>query len=178
MKSKKRDKIEELVWYELVHSKYWEQYLSEYIGVKIDWRKRYNIITVIASIFGISSWKGWELFDGVDVSFISLVVIATTQILSAIKKDIIIDNETQKSIMSLRSKYILYFNKVERLFIEIEDKKITREKLIEKYYILRDSVCELEELKDSLNINKLRKADKKGIKNTMTYLKNRYEIET
>ena len=59
----KRDKIEELVWYELIHAKYWEQYISDYTGSKMDWRKFYNIIAISFAIIGGSTWGAWKALD-------------------------------------------------------------------------------------------------------------------
>lgn len=55
--------IERIVWYEMVHAAYWEQYLSQYISNKYDWRKWWNIIILLLSTIGVSSFGAWELTE-------------------------------------------------------------------------------------------------------------------
>lgn len=173
----KRDKIEELVWYEFVHAKYWEQFLSQYSGQKIDWRKQFNILTIVLSVIGASSWKLWELLSGYEwVTPMIFGLVALTQVFAAVQKEIVIDNDTLSSIYRLRSLYISYSNKLEKLFIEILDKKLSREEIEEQYFVLRETVYPIEELKDSLNIKQLKKADEKSIEESNRYLKIRYGV--
>ena len=172
----KRDKIEELVWYELIHAKYWEQYISDYTGSKIDWRKWYNIIAILFAIAGGSTWGLWKALEFEWVTPLMFGFMGIAQALSAIQKNVIIDSETIQSLTKLRSSYISYFNKLERLFIKIEDKQLTKEQIEEEYFMLRESVYFIEELKDTLNINQLKKIDKKVESRVIVYLKTRYDI--
>lgn len=170
----RRDKIEELVWHELLHAKYWEQYISDYTGSKIDWRKWYNIIAISLAIVGGSTWGAWKALDVEWITPVMFGLMGVAQILSAIQKNVIIDNDTIQSLTKLRSSYISYFNKLERLFIKIEDKQLTKEQIEEEYFKLRETVYPIEELKDSLNINQLKKIDKKVENRVIAYLKTRY----
>ena len=172
----RRDKIEELVWHELLHAKYWEQYISDYTGSKIDWRKWYNIIAISLAIVGGSTWGAWKALDVEWITPVMFGLMGVAQILSAIQKNVIIDNDTIQSLTKLRSSYISYFNKLERLFIKIEDKQLTKEQIEEEYFKLRETVYPIEELKDSLNINQLKKIDKKVENRVIAYLKTRYNI--
>lgn len=172
----KRDKIEELVWYELVHAKYWEQYISDYTGSKIDWRKWYNIIAILFAIAGGSTWGLWKTLNFEWVTPVMFGLMGIAQALSAIQKNVIIDNDTIQSLTKLRSSYISYFNKLERLFIKIEDKQLSKEQIEEEYFLLRESVYAIEELKDTLNISQLKNIDKKVENRVIGYLKTRYDI--
>jgi hypothetical protein len=172
----KRDKIEELVWYELIHAKYWEQYISDYTGSKMDWRKFYNIIAISFAIIGGSTWGAWKALDVEWVTPVMFGLMGIAQILSAIQKNVIIDNETIQSLTKLRTSYISYFNKLERLFIKIEDNQLDKFQIEEEYFSLRETVYPIEELKDTLNISKLKTIDKKVEGRVIDYLKSRYDI--
>ncbi|WP_106831139.1 hypothetical protein [Parabacteroides pacaensis] len=170
-----RNRIKELLWYELVHAKYWEQYISRYISHKIDWRKRFNIATVILSIVGASTWKLWAVPGiGAWASTIIFCLVALLQILSAVQKDIVVDNSTLQSLIKLRTMYIAYFNKLERLFIDVENKNLSPVDIENQYFSLRETVYPIEELKDSLNIRELRDVKKGGEKEATKYLNSRY----
>jgi len=172
----KRDKIEELVWYELIHAKYWEQYISDYTGSKMDWRKFYNMIAISFAIIGGSTWGAWKALHVDWVTPVMFGLMGIAQILSAIQKNVIIDNETIQSLTKLRTSYISYFNKLERLFIKIEDNQLDKIQIEEEYFSLRETVYPIEELKDALNISKLKTIDKKVEGRVIDYLKSRYDI--
>lgn len=171
-----RNKVEILVWYELVHAKYWEQYIPDYITQKIDWRKRYNIAAIILSVIGCATWGLWKMIDAELATPITFALVSIVQIISAVQKDVITDDKTLKSLSKLRTLYIEYFNKLERLFINIEENGLTREDIEEQYFSLRETVYPIEELKDTLNIKQLKKVDRSAIAKTEAYLKIRYNI--
>lgn len=176
MSEDKREIIEILLWNELVHAKYWEQYISQYIGYKKDWRKRFSIATIALSVIGASSWKLWSM-PGVGEwsTMIIFGLVAAFQVLSSIQKEVVIDNDTFQSLMKLRSLYIAYFNKLEHLFIDNEN-GLEREFVEERYFLLRETVYPIEELKDNINIPELTKVKEKGEKEVIKYLRTRYGI--
>lgn len=177
MEDDNRETIELLVWHELVHAKYWEQYISRYIGRKIDWRKWFSILTVALSVIGASSWKLWELLSGYEwVTPMIFGIVALMQVFSAIQKEIVIDNDTLQSLIKLRALYIAYFNKLERLFLDNDNNSLNKKEVEEAYFILRETVYPMEELKDTINIPELKSIKKDGEKEVTKYLKSRYGI--
>lgn len=100
-------RIERIVWSELVHAAYWEQYLSQYVGYKYDWRKRYNIILLILSTVGAASFSAWKLIpNGEDlIPSILFALMAVTQLIAVCQKHVTIDDETARKLRELRIKY-------------------------------------------------------------------------
>jgi hypothetical protein len=172
-----RSNIEKLIWYEMVHAKYWEQYLSDYSGYKIDYRKWSNIIILLFSTIGASSWAAWKLLPegNVWVPSIIFAITGVTQLISIFQKNVVADNGTLQSLYKLRTLYISYFNKLEKLFIELDSLKYSEKDLIQKYYELRETVYPIEELKDALNINQMDKIDKKIMDRVNNYLEERFQ---
>lgn len=171
--------IEKIIWDELVQAKSMEQYISNYIGSRIDWNKRFSIITLSLSVIGAGTWGVWKLLENF-LSFIPLilfVLIGLAQVLSAIQNKITIDEETLKSLSKLRSLYIEYFNKLEQLFLNAYDNTLTEKELETIFFSLRETVSPMEELKDSLNIDftikKVRKAQERNVK---MYLEDRWGV--
>lgn len=173
---KKRSLIENVIWYEMVHAKYWEQYLSDYTGFKITRRKWLNIIILMLSTIGASSWSAWKLLPEGTEWLPSLIfgIMGIVQVFNVFQKNITVENTTLESLYRLRSMYISYFNKLERLFIELETNKESENELIEKYYKIRETVYPIEELKDSLNITQIEMIDKNIERKVIDYLKNRF----
>lgn len=156
--------IRRLVWLEMVHSAYWEQFLSQYISVKYDWRNFYAITILVLSTVGSFSFCLWKLAE--EWAYLSSAIfglMAITQLLSVCQKVTVISDEAANKIRSLRVQYIEYYNKLESLYIDIYDEKITNpDEAKERYYKIRETVYPIEILKDSLNIKKLKSPSKKG----------------
>lgn len=173
--AKELSTIEKLIWYELVHAKYWEQFLSQYVSYKTGYRKWYNIVLLILSTIGASSFAAWNLSpDAKWVPLVLFVLMAIVQLISVCQKAIVIDDETASKIRTLRLKYIEYFNNVERLYLETKNSNMSIDSMTECYYKVREMVYPIEDLKDSLNISKLKGADRKSCYQTELYLSFRY----
>lgn len=157
-------KIERIVWAELVHSAYWEQYLSQYVSHKYDKRNLYNVTLLILSTVGASSFSAWKLIpDGEKwIPTITLGLIAATQLVAICQKNVVIDDDTARKLRELRIKYLSYLNQIERLYLDIRDKGLSAEEIKDKFFAIRETVYPIEELKDSLNIKKLKKPNERG----------------
>ncbi len=157
-------RIERIVWYELVHSAYWEQYLSQYVSHKYDCRKAYSTILLVLSTIGASSFSAWKLIPNGEkwVPTITFGIMAVVQLISICQKNVVIDDETARKLRELRIKYIEYLNKIERLYLDIRDNKMDTETIKKRFFDIRESVYPIEELKDSLNIKKLRRPNIRG----------------
>lgn len=157
-------RIEQIVWYEMVHAAYWEQYVSQYISHKHDKRVIYNTIILILSTVGASSFSLWELVPKGKqwVPVVLFGIMAITQLVSVCKKNVVIDDDTLCKLRKLRVMYLGYLNKIERLYIDIKDKNLDNEEIKDRYYSIRETVYPIEDLKDSLNIKKLKKPNEKG----------------
>jgi hypothetical protein len=171
-----RTQIYNQIWYEMVHAKFWEQYLSDYTLYKYDYRKWYNIITMLISVIGASTFPLWKLVDGKDwVPSIIFGAMAIAQILAVFQKNMVSDNSQLKEMIKLRCLYITYFNNLEKLYLTFN--LLNENELIERYYQLREESIPIEKLKDSLNIRPYRKLKEKGEEKARQYLKTRYKAE-
>lgn len=157
-------RIECIVWHELVHSAYWEQYLSQYVSHKYDYRKTYSTVLLVLSTIGASSFSAWKLIPNGEkwVPTITFGIMAIVQLISICQKNVVIDDDTARKLRELRIKYIEYLNKIERLYLDIRDSKLDVETTKNRFFDIRESVYSIEELKDSLNIKKLRKPNIRG----------------
>lgn len=172
--SEQRDTIEYIVWDEFVQAKSWEQYISDYTGNRMDFRKYFNITAIALAIMGGSTWGVWKSINAEWVTPVIFGVLGISQLLSAIQKDIIVTTEGLDSLIRLRSMYIQYSDKLERLYLLIDRQVIAVEEIENKYFDLRKEALPIEELKDSLNIDQLKKIDKKVEQRVSDYLKQRY----
>ena len=167
-----------LIFDELWHAKSWEQYISEYAGSKIDIRKRYSLLVLLLSAIGTSTWGVWKAFDNTGMaSYVPVVLfflIGIIQVLSAVKTEVVLDERTQSKLHELRTMYINYYNRVERLYVDFRDGTIGIEESKRIFFEIRDTSCPIEELKDSLNIKSLKKLDKRVSDRMKIILKERW----
>lgn len=157
------------------HAKFWEQYLAEYTTYRLDYRKWYNIITMILSVVGAATFPLWKAMgDSIYVTSIIFGIMAIAQLLAVFQKNTVVDSEQLQKTIQLRSMYISYFNSLERLFIENEEGVHTDDELRDRYYALRETTIPIEALKDSLNIHPKKKVMKKGEERVIEYLNRRF----
>lgn len=170
--------VDKLIWREMVQAKSWEQYVSEYIGDRIDRKKLFSIIAISLAIIGGSTWSLWRVLNVEWITPLMFGLMGIAQVLSAIQKEIVITPENLQSLHNLRGMYISYFNQLERLYLSVESGKSSLEKREETFYALRETTLPIESLKDSINIKNIKKINKKieeRIKNG--YLKDIYGIK-
>jgi len=162
-------RIERMVWYELVHSAYWEQYLSQYVSYKYDYRKFYSTIILVLSTIGASSFSAWKLIpDGEKwVPIVTFGIMAIVQLISICQKNVVMDDDTARKLRELRVLYLAYMHKIERLYLDIKDDNLDADTIKSRFFEIRETVYPIEELKDSLNIKKLKDPN----------LKSQYEME-
>lgn len=157
-------RIERIVWYELIHSAYWEQYLSQYVSHKYDRRNIYSTVLLVLSTIGASSFSAWKIIPNGEkwVPTTTFGIMAIVQLVSICQKNLVIDDDTARKLRELRIKYLEYLNKIERLYLDMRDSKLDVQIAKDRFFEIRESVYPIEELKDSLNIKKLKKPNING----------------
>ena len=172
-------RIERIVWFELVHSAYWEQYLSQYVSYKYDCRKVYNTILLVLSTIGASSFSAWKLIPEGEkwVPTVTFGLMAIVQLVSICQKNVVMDDDTARKLRELRVLYLNYMHKVERLYLDIRDNNLDTDTIKSRFFESRDTVYPIEELKDSLNIKKLKKPNLNGQYEMEVRLSRKYGTE-
>lgn len=102
--------------------------------------------------------------------------MAITQLFAVFQKNIVISEETANNIRQLRLKYIEYLDKLELLYLDIHDKKLSIDEIKERYYKIREFDLLIENLKDCLNIKKLKRPSKRGEREALIRLSKKYNI--
>lgn len=170
-------RIDKIVWDEMVQAKSWEQYISEYTGNKMDWRKYLGISTIILSMIGSTTWALWRVLDVAWIDYITpalFILTAASQLISALQSRIVIDENTLRSLSKLRAMYIKYFNQLECLYLSAHSNSLSQEEITSRFFEIRESVYPIEELKDSLNIKNLKSVSEIVRKNKESHLKARW----
>jgi hypothetical protein len=162
-------KIEDKIWYDLVDTKFGDEYLILYLSRQRTIRKWFKISTIVLSAGGIFS-----AFQSLQIpTMIFCTVTGVMQILTSIENFIIHSEDDLDSLSNLRMKYYDRLTKLEILWHNLDSKKITEEQATDDFFNLRQSSSEIENIDNKLNIrsyNKLRyKADLKARDYLKTY---------
>ena len=162
--------IKNKIWYDLVHTKFGDEYLCLYLGRQRTIRKWFKILTIIFSASGIfSAFKSAQIPTVISCLFIGLV-----QIFTSIENFIIHSEEDLDKLSKLRLLYYDRTNKIEELFNSLVTNKISVEESTNEFFNLRKSAKEIEELDNKLNVRTFKKLEIKANTSTNNYLNTYY----
>ncbi len=145
--------MEEKIWYEMMHTKLGDNYLGHYLNKQKTTRKWFKIITLLFSSGGIFSWAIWKI--GI-LPFIACIIVSTIQLSNLIENHIIISDNDIDKIAELRNKYITYFNKLEKLWMDFKTTELTEQQAKEEFYKLRQIGAEIEASDNKLQIRNIK----------------------
>ena len=103
--------------------------------------------------------------------------MSLVQLLSILQNSIVDSDDTIKKLIELRIKYLSYLDKIESLYVGIiANDKIVNDDIKKKFYEIRKEKYHIEDLKDSLNIKKLKLPNKKAQQEMETRLARKYKL--
>lgn len=178
--SNKFNAMRNIVWAELVHVKFWEQYLSQYSDYENKINRISNIILLSMSTIGAALPGLYKLVPESSVSIMDInicvfAIMIIVQIISLVVKNIISDDSTITEVINLRVKYLDYLNDVEQLWIDIWSDSISGEEAEKRYYDLRKKDQPVEILKDSIGIKMRKGPYRRGCHQAYVRLNNKYK---
>lgn len=163
--------MKEMIWYEMTHVKFGDNYLAHYLNRQKLIRKWFKILILIFSTSGVLGWKVWEY-----IPIVACVLIAIVQLISLVENQIIPTDQDIEKVAKLRNKYIAYFNKLEKLWKDYKAKKIDETKISEEFYLLRKTGASIEAIDNKLNIRRIKVLYDKADIETRNYL-NQYHTK-
>jgi hypothetical protein len=162
--------IRNKIWYDLVHTKYGDEYLVLYLGRQRMFRKWFKVLTILFSASGIFS-----AFQSAKIpTIISCSIIGIVQLITSIENFIIHSEDDLDNLSKLRIQYYDRTNKLEELWNSFSIKKITDEEATTEFFNLRKSAKEIEELDNKLNVRTFQKLKNKANVITNNYLNTYY----
>jgi hypothetical protein len=158
------------IWYDLVNSKYGDEYLMLYLSRQRKIRKWFKILTVLFSASGIFS-----AFQSAKIpTIISCIAIGVVQIATSIENFVIHSEEDLDRLSKLRLMYFARTNKLEELWNSLAAQKISEQDATTQFFELRQSSKETEEFDNKLNIRSVKKLKFVADANTREYLNTYY----
>lgn len=149
----------------MTHIKYGDTYLVYYLGRQKTTRKWFKIFTLVFSTGGVLGWTIWDY-----VPIIACGLIALMQLVTVIENQIVPSDKDVDNVAELRNKYIFYFNKLEKLWVEFGSNILTEQQATEQFYNLRQIGADIEAIDNKLHIRKIKKLCDKADTETRNYL--------
>ena len=163
--------IDSKIWYDLVNTKFGDEYLVLYLRRQRNIRKYFKISTILFSAGGIFSASIMAQIP----TIISLVAIALVQSATSIENFIIHSEDDLDKLSKLRLLYFERTNKLEELWYALNAQKITNDEAANEFFSLRKSAREIEELDNKINVRKFDNLMSIADKNTRNYLNIYYD---
>lgn len=162
--------IENKIWFDLVHTKFGDEYLCLYLGRQRTIRKWFKILTIVFSASGIFS-----AFQSAKIpTIISCAAIGLVQLATSIENFIIHSEDDLDQLSKLRLLYFERTIKLEELWHSFKTEKLSEEQATNEFFSLRKSAKEIEELDNKLNVRTFKKLKVIADTNTRNYLNTYY----
>ncbi len=158
--------MEKKIWYELVQIKYGETYLALYLMKQYKIQKVIKILTILFSGAGIFGWEVWK-----PIAWFALIIISLIQIVNLLKNEIGRNDKDLIEIAELRNLYTQYFNRLEKLWSDLESEEISKQVGKDQFYQLRKDYWEvIEKMDNKLGIPEFKKLKERADKESRNYL--------
>ena len=162
--------MESKLWYDLVNSKFGDEYLVLYLARQRWYRKIFKIATILFSASGI-----FCAFQSIKIpTIISCTCIGLVQLSTSIENFVIHSEDDLDNIGKLRMLYYSRTTKLEELWHAYKSESISVDEVTAQFWQLRTSKFEIEELDNKLNIRKFKKLEGKANDLTNNYLTTYY----
>lgn len=163
-----RDKL----WKEMQQIKFGIDYVTKYLDYQKRIKKSFDLLTLLFSSSGIFSWVIWksEVY-----SQIALIAITIIQLLKLVESKLLLSSENIKEVSELKTLHIKYFNKLEKLWVEFDNKEKDEKQVREDFFNFKNTdFISIEKMDDKLNIPNIKFLKNKSTSSMETYLKNQY----
>jgi len=149
----------------MVQVKFGDNYLAHYLSWQHKLKRTFNILILIFSGSGVLGWEIWK-----PIAWIALVIIGTFQLLSLIQNQLIRSNEEVLKIAKLRTRYTKYFNKLEKLWLDLDSREMTDNEAKTQFFVLRRTEQEkIEALDNRIGVKRWKKLCEKADVETREY---------
>jgi len=155
------------IWMELSQAKENEIFASLLAMRQKRYLNWFNIFIIITSTSGVMSWNIWE-----NAPLIASAIVAVSSLLKQMQNNIIFDEDKISKIITIQNFYSDYYNKLERLFYNYYNNKITDDEAAERFYEIKDSESEINQTVNETIIQHPKKIKEQSVREMQTYLTN------
>lgn len=154
------------IWHELTTAKFNCEFLSLYETRGRNILKYFNITILAFSSGGILGWPIWDKIPG-----IACIVVCAVSLIKLLQPQLIMSEVQIKNISDIGQFYNRYYNKIERIWYDLEGGKIDSEKAKKKLYKLKEEELVINPIINATIKTVPKKIKKKATTYTDSYLK-------
>lgn len=163
--------IDNKIWYEFVHSKMGDEYLSLYLCRQRDVRKWFKIGTIVFSAGGVFGWAIWQ-----PIAWFACAGIAVVQVFTSVESFLIHTEDQLDELSKLRLLYYSRTNNLEELWHQLAKGEVTDDDAGKTFFELRRSAQAIEELDNKHNIKTIKRLRLEAQSRTTKYIKTYHNI--
>ena len=149
------------LWNELSQAKHHEIYATLLMGYYRFWLNIINIVITTFSAAGIMGWKFWD-----KAPIIACVIIALISLLKLLLPFLIPSEKQINKFNKIADYYFDFYLKLEAIWFDFENDRITEEQLQNKYYELKQTEREINKVINEIHSKPIKYITKKTTEET------------
>jgi len=126
--------VRDRIWTELTQAKHNEEFAALYAERQRSLLQWFNIFVLIFSAGGVMGWKYWDNFP-----LVACILIGAVSLLRQLQPQIIMSEKQIINLDNISVFYFNFYNKLERLWYDCEDKSIDHEASKSEFFIIKES---------------------------------------
>lgn len=160
------------LWDEMMQSKHNHCYCLYVLERKKNALKLFTIITLAFSGSGIMGWTFWKTLP-----LYSCIIISLLQLFKLLQPQLIPTDKEIEKLNKVINFYFDYFNKLEPLWYDLNNKRLTEEEVQAKFYEIKNTQREINEIVNEVIKKKLnKKIYDKSVIETNSYVKRTFNL--
>ena len=152
-----------LIWNEMYYAKKNDEFISIYISFLKSTKKYFEITILLLTSSGFITWISTKNTNSILIG-VSIGLASFLQLLELVQDKLIANDEYIDDVIELRKNWIIYFNKLEKIWLDLNQKRIDDIKASDEFLELKPLKLSIEQADSDIKLWELfflkRKADK------------------
>ena len=154
------------IWNELTQAKFNSEFATLYAEKQRVYLRRFNVFILVFSGGGVMGWTLWK-----DFPLASCIIIASISLIRLLQPHLIMNDKQISNLDSISRFYFNYYNKLERLWYDLEHSTIDNELAKESFFEIKHSEDEINQTINETIKSKPQKLVKESKENSDNYFK-------
>ena len=154
------------IWTELTQAKFNVEFAALYSNRQRTLLRYFNIFVLIFSTGGAMGWKYWDNFP-----LVACILIGIVSLLRHLQPQLIMSESQIIKLDTISKFYFEFYNKLERLWYDSEDKSISPDQIKVEFFKIKDSESEINGITDEIIKSRPKKLVKKAKEYSDKYFK-------
>ena len=154
------------IWNELTKAKFNSEFASIYADKQRTSLRYFNLCILVFSSSGVMGWAIWK-----ELPLLSCVIIAGISLLRLLQPHLIMNDKQITNLDNINSFYFNYYNKLERLWFDLEHNTLDNETCKNCFFEIKQSEESINQLVNETIRTKPKKLIYEAKKNSDTYFK-------